>query len=165
MAMARDAETADERSAHVLAIRDLGLARLEFLKDPSPAVRACAAMAPAFANNVDAIKRVDTLEHHARDIDSWFTDRPPQFSMHPRFYVLARVIEVATDFGQFVSGAEALVGITSKHCVDEEWGPLLAAAFPDGSGAATTEAQRRFLDAHKPSGPLGFHIWKSVEVV
>jgi hypothetical protein len=41
----------------------------------------------------------------------------------------------------------AVVGITSRHCIDHDWGPLLAAAFRDGSGAVKTEAQRRFLGA------------------
>jgi len=148
VAMARDADTTDERSAHILALGDLGFAPLEFLTDPSPAVRICAAMAPALARNVGAIKElVDAVEYHARDIDTWFKDGPPQFSMRPRFYVVARVMERTTDFGQFASGAEAVVGITSKYCVDHEWGPLLVAAFPDGSGAVKTEAQRRFLGA------------------
>jgi hypothetical protein len=50
--MARDVEGRDERSAYVLALGDLGLAPHEFLRDPSPAVRMCAAMASAFADNV-----------------------------------------------------------------------------------------------------------------
>jgi hypothetical protein len=146
LTMARNAATTDERSAHVLALRDLGFAPLEFLADPSPAVRMCAALAPALASNVDATRELIDALAHAGDIDKWFTDPPPQFSMRPRFSVVARVIERA-DFAQFSSEAEALIGITSKYCVDFDWGPLLAAAFPDGDGAIKTETQRRFLGA------------------
>lgn len=147
-AMARGARTADERSAHVLALGDLGPAPADFLNDPSPAVRMCAALAPGLARDPGAINElVAALEHHAGDIDGWFTDRPPQFQVHPRFYVVARVIEGATDFEQFAAGAVAVVGITSRQCIDHDWGPLLAAAFQDGSGVVTTEAQRRFLGA------------------
>jgi hypothetical protein len=148
LAMAQDAESPDERSAHVLALGDLGRAPLEFLKDPSPAVRICAALAPALATDVSAIEElVDALTRHAGRIDHWFTDTPPQFSMHPRFYVVARAIERTTDFERLAAGAEALVAITTKYCVDRDWGPLLAAAFPDGGGIVKTDAQRRFLGA------------------
>jgi hypothetical protein len=148
LGMARHAETTDERSAHMLALGDLGCAPVEYLEDPSPAVRVCAAMAPALAQSPHAINQlVEAIEHHAVEIDQWFTERPPQFSMRARFYVIARVVERATDFARFAGGAADLIGITSKFCVDQEWGPLLACAFPDGSGSVKTEAQRHFLRA------------------
>ena len=40
----------DERAALVLAMGELGLAPREYLHDPHPGVRACAALAPALAH-------------------------------------------------------------------------------------------------------------------
>lgn len=74
-------------------------------------------------------------------------ERPPQFSMRPRFSVVARLIQQVKDFDQLANSAIALVGVTAKPCVDFDWGPLLVAAFPDGSGKTTAESQRRFLTA------------------
>lgn len=74
-------------------------------------------------------------------------ERPPQFSMRPRFSVIARLIQEVKDFDRLSNAAIALAGVTAKHCVDFDWGPLLVAAFPDGNGTITAESQRRFLTA------------------
>jgi hypothetical protein len=55
---------------------------------------------------------------------------------------LIQVIE----FDRLVKAAVAVASVTHKYCVDFDWGPLLAAAFPDGSGIIKTPAQRCFLD-------------------
>jgi hypothetical protein len=49
------------------------------------------------------------------------------------------------DGDRLASAAIAVVGVTAKYCVDFDWGPLLAAAFPNGDGTIKTPAQRRFL--------------------
>jgi hypothetical protein len=67
--------------------------------------------------------------------------------MRPRFAVVARLVERVTEFERLAGAAEAVAAVTSKYCVDFDWGPLLAAAFPDGSGVVKSEAQRRFLGA------------------
>jgi hypothetical protein len=148
LALAGAAQNTDERSAYVLALGDLGCSPVVFLDDPSPAVRMCAALAPSLATNPAAINELlNTLEHHAGHIDDWFVEKPPQFAMRPRFSVVARLIQHVKDFDQLVNAAIAVVRVTAKFCVDFDWGPLLAAAFPDGSGIIKTEAQRRFLSA------------------
>lgn len=147
-AMARAAANSDERSTLVLALGDLGAAPASFLTDPSPAVRVCAALAPALATNETATRELlQALEQHADEVDGWFTDKPPQFPMRPRFALLARLMERVTDFERLATAAVSLARITTSHCVDMEWGPLLAAAFPDGRGEVKTDAQRRFLAA------------------
>jgi hypothetical protein len=148
LALAQAAEDTDERSAHVLALGDLGCSPVEFLEDPSPAVRMCAALAPGLAADPTAIAvLLDSLEGHAGEIDSWFVEKPPQFPTRPRFPVVARVIQQVKDFDRLVNAAIAVVGVTHKYCVDSDWGPLLAAAFSDGSGTIKTTAQHRFLGA------------------
>lgn len=147
-ALARGAPDTDERCAHVLALGDLGCLPAAFLDDPAAAVRMCAALAPGLATDPAALGvLLDTLEHHAGEIDDWFVGKPPQFRMRPRFPVVARLIQQVTDFDRLAGAAVAVAGVTETFCVDFDWGPLLAAAFPDGRGVIKTGAQRRFLDA------------------
>ena len=146
-ALARAAPDTDERCAHVLALGDLGIAPVEFLDDPSPAVRMCAALAPELASDAATGELLAALERHARRLDAWFTDRPPQFRLQPRFAVVARLLERVDDFDRLADAAVAVVRASSKYCVDHDWGPLLAAAFLDGTGAVASDAQRRFLRA------------------
>jgi hypothetical protein len=148
VALARSAEHSDERSAHVLELGTLGVTPVEFLEDPSPAVRMCAALAPGLAENpVATTILLNVLEHHVAEIDNWFTEIPPQFSMRPRFAVVAQLVERVPEFEQLVDAAVALACITSKYCINDDWGRFLAKAFPDGTGIVTTNAQRRFLKA------------------
>jgi hypothetical protein len=148
MALARSAQHSDERSAHVLELGNLGIAPVAFLEDPSPAVRMCAALAPGLAANPVATNiLLNTLEHHIEDIGNWFTESPPQFSMGPRFSVVAQLIERVPEFERLVDAAVAVARTASKYSPEFDWGLLLAKAFPDSKGTVTTDAQRRFLGA------------------
>ncbi|MBX9677768.1 MAG: hypothetical protein K2X38_03310 [Gemmataceae bacterium] len=148
ISLARNASNTDERSAHVLALGELGNSPIEFLGDASPAVRMCAALAPNLATNPTAISELlNTLQHHAGQIDEWFGEKPPQFPMRPRFPVVSRLVQQVKDFDQMVDAAVSVVQATSKFCVDFDWGPLLASAFPNGKITAMTASQRRFLKA------------------
>lgn len=148
LTLSQDATDSDERSAHVLALGELGISPAAFLRDPSPAVRMCAALAPGMADDLAATDELlRALEGRAGDIDGWFVERPPQFDMHPRFSVVARLVERVDDFQLLAKAAVAVAGMTHKYCVDNDWGPLLAKAFPDGRGQITTEAQRDYLEA------------------
>ena len=89
---------------------------------------------------------LDIVEHQAGNIDTWFKEKPPQFAMCPRFAVVARVVQSVAEFDRLVNAAIAIVKMTTIHCVDFDWGLLLAAAFK-GDGQITTAAQRRFLAA------------------
>ncbi|AFE07186.1 hypothetical protein COCOR_06872 [Corallococcus coralloides DSM 2259] len=145
-AMARATTNTDERSTLVLMLGELGDVPSAFLEDASPAVRVCAAMAKGLATNEAATRELlQALEHHAAQMDDWFQERPPPFELRPRFYVLERLLERVKDFDRLLPVAVTLARITTKHCVDMEWGPLLAAAFPAGDGQVRTDAQRRFL--------------------
>jgi hypothetical protein len=118
-ALAQAAPGSDERSAHALALGDLGFSPNDFLEDPSSAVRMCAALAPSLVANPAAISELlNTLEHHAGDIDDWFAEKPPQFAMRPRFPVVARLIQQVKDFDRLANVAIAVVGVTAKSCVD-----------------------------------------------
>lgn len=152
--MARCAENDDERCAHILALGELGYAPFEFLADLSRAVRVCAAMAPALAENVAATKELlDAFNQHVTAIDDWFVERPPQFIVRPRIYVVGRTRERVNDFERLATGAIAL----ARMATDWEWGPLLPIAFPDGSGIVRTASQRQFLSALVARGG---DVWK-----
>ncbi|WP_223637985.1 hypothetical protein [Corallococcus sp. EGB] len=145
-ALARATPNTDERSTLVLMLGELGVAPSEFLEDASPAVRVCAAMAKGLETNEAATRELlQALEHHAAQMDDWFKVRPPPFKMRPRFYMLERLLERVKDFDRLLPVAVTLARVTVKQCVDMEWGPLLAAAFPAGDGQVRTDAQRRFL--------------------
>jgi hypothetical protein len=147
LALAWATQSHDERSAHVLSLGDLGFSPVAFLEDPSPAVRMCAALAPSLAADPAATAELIWALENAASIDDWFTERPPQFSMRPRFRVIARLVERVKDFERLLPAAEAVISVTWSSGVDFDWGPLLVAGFPDGSGAVRTDAQRRFLRA------------------
>jgi len=148
LTLTKAANDSDERSAHVLALGDLGESPTLFLDDPSPAVRLCAALAPGLKNHPSAIDELlRALTLHAGDIDGWFTERPPQFDARPRFAVVARLVEQVRDFDRLLGAAIATVAVSSAILVDADWGPLLVAAFPDGTGVVKTGAQRKFLEA------------------
>jgi hypothetical protein len=157
-ALAQSAQDSDERSAHVLALGALGLAPRNYLRDPSPAVRMCAALAPCLDDDPAATNELIQALENAGSMDSWFTEIPPQFDLRPRFSVVTRLVERVPHFEHLVDAAVAVAGVTSKYCVDFDWGPLLVAAFGnsgddssdkdrDGRGRITTGAQRRFLEA------------------
>jgi hypothetical protein len=148
LALAQAAIDSDERSAHVLALGDLGVSPVAFLRDPSSAVRMCAALAPSLAGDGRATDElIGALERHAREIDGWFVEKPFQFATKPRFYVVARLLERVEDFDRLAGAAIAVARVTEKFAIDHDWGPLLAAAFRKGGGVVETEAQRRFLAA------------------
>jgi len=145
--MAQTAEDTDERSALVLALGELDTSPSGFLRDPSPAVRMCAALAPKLAEDAVATEVLIKSLEKAGEIDTWFAATPPQIRFHPRFAVVERAIERVKEFERLINGAEEVIRVTTLYCADFDWGPLLAAAFPDGRGVAETPAQRRFLKA------------------
>jgi hypothetical protein len=147
-ALARSAQDPDERSAHVLALGELGASPTEFLSDTSLPVQMCAALAPALASDPVALERLlYLLERNTSEIDRWFKVLPPQFHHHPRFDVISRLVAQVKDFDRLADAAIKVIAVAAKYSVDFDWGPLLAAAFADGSGVAQTAAQHRYLSA------------------
>ncbi len=167
LTLAHSAQDVDERAAHVLALGDLGYSPVEFLRDQSPAIRMCAALAPSLNGDTTAIgELLRTLEHHAENIDNWFVEKPPQFAMRPRFRVVARLVEQVTDFDRLADAAVAVLGVTSEYCVDFDWGPLLAAAFPGWyrrrhNGIATPVP----ICPRRQKESVGSQPWKRLQMV
>lgn len=151
-AAARRAVRRDERACLVLALGDLGRAPRAFLADPDPAVRACAALAPALAGDPDAVGELLAALADPAAADAWFTHRPPQFPHHVRFTLVRAAVERVDDFARLLPAACAVAAVAGPFTADFDWGPLLCAAFPTPlSGAAVgadlTDAQRAYLRA------------------
>jgi hypothetical protein len=149
VARARDRHRSrDERCGAVLSIVELGADPSEFLRDRSLPVRACAALSQraeeprAFHVLLEALRR-------PAEIDGWFRTRPGHLRTRLRFALVKAAISRAGSFADLVDAAVEIAAVTSHYCVDDEWGPLLEAAFPDGrpAGTALDPHQRRYLEA------------------
>ncbi|MDQ0313385.1 hypothetical protein J2S46_008038 [Kitasatospora herbaricolor] len=155
------AESTDrrERAATVLTIGAWGEDTSELLTDPDPAVRACAALAPGCIGNTQATQvilnallepaTVDSWLPEPTAADPWIVDPLPQIEGRLRHALLSAAIERTDDFEELLAVAVACVPFCSNLTIGNDWGPLLAAAFPSGysPGAELTPAQHRFLRA------------------
>jgi hypothetical protein len=148
-ARASDAGLAlEERCGCILSLVELGGDTAGLLDDPSLAVRAFAALSP----RAPVRRALDVLREALSDpaaVDSWFSRPPGHLRRRPRFALVAAAIERADSFADLVDIAVAVAAFTSYHCVDDDWGPLLRAAFPEGRapGQPLTADQRRYLQA------------------
>jgi hypothetical protein len=139
----------DERAACMITIGQLGGQPREFLADPHPAVRAAAALAPALADDPAAIREILSALQDPVAVDNWFQLRLPQFSGSLRYALVDAAVSRVADFTALLPAARAVAKVASKHTVDRDWGPLLAAAFPrplDHTGELTGP-QREYLEA------------------
>ena len=149
-AKARDrGRSVDERCAAVLSIVEAGADPSEFLGDPLLPVRACAALSDRLASDPVAFGALIEALRHPAAIDGWFSDQPGHFRSRPRFELVRVAIARAGSFADLVDAAVAVAAVSSHYCVDDEWGPLLQAAFPDGRqpGTPLDPHQRRYLEA------------------
>ncbi|MER5202714.1 HEAT repeat domain-containing protein [Streptomyces sp. NPDC002825] len=155
------AESTDrrERATTVLAIGAWGEDTTRWLTDPDPAIRSCAALSPGSAGNTVATQEILGALLDPEAIDSWFLeptatdpwagDQLPHIDGRLRHALLSAAIERAADFEELLPAAMASVPFCSNLTIADDWGPLLAAAFPSGheEGAKLTPAQHRYLQA------------------
>ncbi|MFI5909781.1 hypothetical protein [Dactylosporangium sp. NPDC051541] len=129
----------DERAAIVLTMAELGQDTRPFLTDPHPGVRACAALAPALADDEAATAEILAALADPAAIETWFGTTPPQFSMHVRFPLVAAAVERVRDKARLLPAALALAPIASISTARSDWGVLLR-ALPEAE-------QRQYLRA------------------
>ncbi|WP_328380619.1 HEAT repeat domain-containing protein (plasmid) [Streptomyces sp. NBC_00440] len=155
------AESTDrrERATIVLTIGAWGTDTASWLADPDPAIRACAALSPGCAGNTKATRTILRALREPEAIDSWFLEPTaadpwageplPYIEGRLRHALLSTAIERAADFEELLLAAMASVPFCSNLTIAEDWGPLLAAAFPSGydQGATLSPAQHRYLSA------------------
>ncbi|MGW1092463.1 HEAT repeat domain-containing protein [Streptomyces sp. NPDC002596] len=148
-----------ERAATILTIGAWGEDTASWLADPDPAIRACAALSPACADNPEATRTILGALLEPATIDSWFLEPTatdplagnplPHIERRLRHALLTAAIDRAADFEELLPAALASVPYCSNLTVVEDWGPLLAAAFPSGydQGTELTPAQHGYLAA------------------
>ncbi|MFE7116115.1 HEAT repeat domain-containing protein [Streptomyces sp. NPDC057654] len=148
-----------ERATIVLTIGAWGADTARWLTDPDPAIRACAALSPACAGNTEATRTILRALREPEVIDSWFLEPTtidpwageplPHIEGRLRHALLSAAIERAADFAELLPAALASVPLCSNLTIAEDWGPLLAAAFPSGydQSAKLSPAQHRYLSA------------------
>ncbi|MEV8333069.1 HEAT repeat domain-containing protein [Streptomyces niveus] len=155
------AESTDrgERATTILTIGTWGEDTTCWLADPDPAIRACSALSPRCADNTMATQTILRALLDPAAVDSWFReptvadpwagDPLPHIEGRLRHALLSAAIERAADFEELLPAAMASVPFCSNLTIAEDWGPLLAAAFPSGydQGAKLTPAQHCYLDA------------------
>ncbi|MEV8517069.1 hypothetical protein [Dactylosporangium sp. NPDC051484] len=141
----------DERAALVLAMGELGLAPREYLDDPHPGVRACAALAPALADDPAATAELLAALDDPKATEHWFARRPPQLRGHIRFALVAAAVDRVERPERLLPAALAIAAHAGPHTARSDWGPLLHAIFAPGSvpgtGGALSAAQRHYLHA------------------
>ncbi|WP_328335985.1 MULTISPECIES: HEAT repeat domain-containing protein [unclassified Streptomyces] len=148
-----------ERASTVLTIGAWGQDTTTWLEDPDPAIRACAALSPACADNTNATRTILRALLEPVVIDSWFLEPTaadpwageplPHIEGRLRYALLSAATERAADFEELLPAAMASVPFCSNLTIAKDWGPLLATAFPSGynQGTNLTLAQHRYLNA------------------
>jgi hypothetical protein len=144
----------DERAAHVLALGTMQEDVRAFLADASPGVRLCAALAPGLRTDAAALAELLRAWQRPHAVDGWYPQRPPPWTLAPRFYLLDALLDRVPDFAVLADGAVALAAHASPRSVDHDWGRLLVAAFRAGDGRIHDAAQRRYLAALVDNGAL-----------
>ncbi|MEJ3749998.1 hypothetical protein WEI85_42890 [Actinomycetes bacterium KLBMP 9797] len=137
----------DERAALALAIGELGLEPRAYLDDPHPGVRACAALAPALADDPTATDEILAALADPAATDNWFTHRPPQLRTRIRFALVAAAVARVDDPDRLLPAGLAIAPIASRYSVSDDWGPLLLALFAGRASGPLSPAQRRYLGA------------------
>ncbi|GLY50743.1 hypothetical protein [Lentzea sp. NBRC 102530] len=140
----RDASPLD-RAGIALTLGGWGVPVL--LDDEHPGVRAYAAVVAAYDDDPAALAEVRTALRDPAAADDLLEDTPPQLGMKLRFHLVAALLRRTATFDEIEAEAVAIARMTNAYIVDNDWGPLLVRAFPDGPAAALTAAQHRFLGA------------------
>ncbi|MET9101535.1 HEAT repeat domain-containing protein [Streptomyces antibioticus] len=143
--VARSCADREERGTAVLQLGTWGEDVSALLADADPAIRACAALAPAQAGDPAATAELLAALTRPRVADDWFPGLHGWF----RARLVAAAVERVATFEELLPQALAVLKVACDSTAEDDWGPLLRKAFPDGrrSGDPLTDAQRRFLHA------------------
>ncbi len=119
------------------------------LDDEHPGVRACAALAPALADDPRATAEIFSALQDPATADRWFTPHLPGQDGWLRFDLLQAALARVADFETLLPAALAIAKVGDPLTVDFDLGPLLSAAFPTPyeDGRPLSHAQAAFLNA------------------
>ncbi|KOX15409.1 hypothetical protein [Nocardiopsis sp. NRRL B-16309] len=147
------AETRDEAAVIVLAKGEAGGDTSEFLTHADPAIRACAALAPALSGDPRATRVLVEALEDPREADQWFGNRPAAFGGHVRFTLVRTLAERAgpEDAARLLPVHRRMAALSSAYTAEADCGPLLDLAFSraPGNGAPhePTAVQKAYLRA------------------
>lgn len=138
-----------ERAVITVTLGAWGQDTSSLLTDPDPAVRACAALAPACAEDSRATREILRALCHPEAVDAWFDEPLPYIDGSLRRALLSSAIERTGSFEELLPAALASIPRSSNLTAADDWGPLLTAVFPLGysEGTKLGTAQRRYLRA------------------
>jgi hypothetical protein len=135
----------------VLGLAAAGADTSDLLDDASVAIRTCAALSPAVATDRRALQVITAALISPAEGDRQLRGRPPL--PYAEATLDARLIQAALrctdDFEQLLPAAQGVAAAAEPWSIDETWGPLLAAAFPEPPAAVSPlrAAQRTYLSA------------------
>jgi hypothetical protein len=139
----------DQRAEAVLGLEALGEDVAAYLRDRAPEVRVVAASSESCAADPEALAVVLTVLEALPDSDDWLPDSMLLGGTLRFRLAAAAVARCATIEELMPAGARVLEYATSSVTVDEDWGPVVALAFPTPPTPRErlSEAQRDVLRA------------------
>ncbi|KUL25398.1 hypothetical protein ADL15_40710 [Actinoplanes awajinensis subsp. mycoplanecinus] len=136
----------------------------DLLTDGSAVIRACAALSPAASGNPHTLRVITETLTSATDCDDLIPDRPPvPFGANMlRIRLVQAAIRCADSFASLLPVAVSVAATASAGAVDQTWGPLLEAGFPQPrrEGQPLTDAQRAYLLALAANAALWHGDWR-----
>ncbi|XVU29064.1 hypothetical protein ACQPZJ_18965 [Actinoplanes sp. CA-054009] len=136
----------------VLGLAGAGVDTGDLLDDPSPVVRACAALSPRVASDPRTLPILTTALMSVGECHEWVGEWPPNpfignDDLGAR--LVAAAIHCADGFGPLLPIALSVAAAAEPWNLEETWGPLLEAAFPrrPAVGLPFTDAQGEYLMA------------------
>jgi hypothetical protein len=121
----------------------------DLLADEQPEVRACAALAPALADDPRATSTLLETLRFPRKPNHWFDEHMPGPQGGLRLALVQAVSERVADFGELLPVALAVLPLADDKTLSVDVGGFLARAFPraHGDGEPLTPAQREYVSA------------------
>jgi hypothetical protein len=138
-----------ERAAIARLLGMLGRRPESLLRDRHPGVRACAALASAFAGDERATRELVAALEDPATADRWFEGHLPGQQGWLRFDLVQALTGRVDDLGTILPAALGLAAMSSGATYDRDLGPLVGLAFPQPltEQSVLTTAQRAFLCA------------------
>lgn len=136
-----------ERASVLLKLAALGTVDRTFLADPHPGIRLCAAIAANLSDDPDATREIMTAL--IDPVPGWYPDPNLLLFDSPRHLLVDQAIRRTKSFDELLPVAVKVAGNATMESGYSDWGPLLAAAFPEPvtDAGSLTAAQRAYLNA------------------
>ncbi|MGW2939570.1 hypothetical protein ACWDA7_49655 [Streptomyces sp. NPDC001156] len=138
-----------ERAAVARLLGELGQCPETLLHDGHPGVRACAALAPGFADDPRAIRELVAALETPQETDRWFTGHLPGQEGRLHGDLAAALADRADDLEAVLPAVLGLATLSATLDYGHDLAPFVHLAFPEPltEDSVLTAAQRTFLDA------------------